>query len=99
MVWGWLVASIFILFVGMSMAELASWAPTSGGLYFWTYSLSSPRYRNLLCWIVGCRYPETLHAPGRLLTPLSPLQTQTLSEMSQPSLPLTGVVPCKSCQL
>ncbi|KAF7294711.1 Gaba permease [Mycena indigotica] len=53
MVWGWAVASIFILFVGMAMAELASAAPTSGGLYFWTYSLSSPRWRNLLCWIVG----------------------------------------------
>lgn len=53
MVWGWLVASIFILFVGISMAELASAAPTSGGLYFWTYSLSSPRWRNVLCWSVG----------------------------------------------
>ncbi|KAI8972562.1 APC amino acid permease [Trametes punicea] len=58
MVWGWLVASIFILFVGMSMAELASAAPTSGGLYFWTHSLSSPRWRNLLAWIVG--YANTI---------------------------------------
>ncbi|KAK7055125.1 gaba permease [Favolaschia claudopus] len=58
MVWGWAVASIFILFVGMSMAELASAAPTSGGLYYWTYSLSSPRWRNLLCWIVG--YSNTI---------------------------------------
>ncbi|KAK1215359.1 hypothetical protein PQX77_022043 [Marasmius sp. AFHP31] len=32
MVWGWAVASIFILFVGLSMAELASAAPTSGGV-------------------------------------------------------------------
>ncbi|KAH8823842.1 APC amino acid permease [Flagelloscypha sp. PMI_526] len=53
MVWGWAVGSFFIFFVGLSMAELASAAPTSGGLYFWTYSLSSPRYRNFLCWIVG----------------------------------------------
>ncbi|EMD35048.1 hypothetical protein CERSUDRAFT_139863 [Gelatoporia subvermispora B] len=53
MVWGWAVASFFILLVGMSMAELASAAPTSGGLYFWTHSLSSPRWRNLLAWIVG----------------------------------------------
>ncbi|SJL08432.1 related to UGA4-GABA permease-also involved in delta-aminolevulinate transport [Armillaria ostoyae] len=53
MTWGWAVASVFILFVGMSMAELASAAPTSGGLYFWTHSLSSPRWRNLLSWIVG----------------------------------------------
>ncbi|EKM52368.1 uncharacterized protein PHACADRAFT_260687 [Phanerochaete carnosa HHB-10118-sp] len=58
MVWGWAVASIFILFVGMSMAELASAAPTSGGLYFWTHSLSSPRWRNLLAWIVG--YANTI---------------------------------------
>ncbi|EPQ55770.1 APC amino acid permease [Gloeophyllum trabeum ATCC 11539] len=58
MVWGWAVASVFILFVGMSMAELASAAPTSGGLYFWTHSLSSPRWRNLLAWIVG--YSNTI---------------------------------------
>ncbi|KAF8064170.1 APC amino acid permease [Lyophyllum atratum] len=58
MVWGWAVASFFILLVGMSMAELASAAPTSGGLYFWTYSLSSPRWRRLLCWIVG--YANTI---------------------------------------
>jgi hypothetical protein len=59
------------------MAELASAAPTSGGvstvmtgsqgrvqnlnfvtrltqLYFWAYSYSSPKWRNLLAWIVGC---------------------------------------------
>ncbi|TCD69005.1 GABA-specific high-affinity permease [Steccherinum ochraceum] len=53
MVWGWAVGSFFILLVGISMAELASAAPTSGGLYFWTHSLSSPRWRNLLAWIVG----------------------------------------------
>ncbi|KAF9446737.1 APC amino acid permease [Macrolepiota fuliginosa MF-IS2] len=58
MVWGWLVASFFILLVGLSMAELASAAPTSGGLYFWTYSLASKRWRNLLCWIVG--YANTI---------------------------------------
>lgn len=58
MVWGWGVASLFILFVGMSMGELASAAPTSGGLYFWTHSLSSPRWRNLLAWIVG--YANTI---------------------------------------
>ncbi|THU93843.1 APC amino acid permease [Dendrothele bispora CBS 962.96] len=58
MVWGWAVASILIMFVGLAMAELASAAPTSGGLYFWTFSLSSPRWRNLLCWIVG--YANTI---------------------------------------
>ncbi|KAF5364229.1 hypothetical protein D9756_000907 [Leucocoprinus leucothites] len=64
MVWGWLVASVFILCVGMSMAELASAAPTSGGLYFWTYSLASKRWRNLLCWIVG--YANTIGSIGAI---------------------------------
>ncbi|KAJ3483876.1 hypothetical protein NLI96_g6014 [Meripilus lineatus] len=58
MVWGWLVASFFILLVGMSMAELASSAPTSGGLYFWTFVLSSPKWRTLLAWI--CGYSNTI---------------------------------------
>lgn len=53
MVWGWAVACLFILVIAMSMAELASAAPTSGGLYFWTHSYSSPKWRNLLAWIVG----------------------------------------------
>ncbi|QRW03747.1 amino acid permease [Ceratobasidium sp. AG-Ba] len=54
MVWGWLVASIFILFVGLALAELASAAPTSGGLYFWTWTFSPPRYKKVLSWLVGC---------------------------------------------
>ncbi|TFL06889.1 amino acid/polyamine transporter I [Pterulicium gracile] len=58
MVWGWAIMSAGIMLVGLSMAELASAAPTSGGLYFWTFSLSSPRYRNVLCWIVG--YANTI---------------------------------------
>ncbi|KAL1740224.1 amino acid/polyamine transporter I [Schizophyllum fasciatum] len=58
MVWGWLTASVLILSVAAAMGELASAAPTSGGLYFWTYSLSSPRWRTLLCWIVG--YANTI---------------------------------------
>ncbi|KAF8438637.1 amino acid/polyamine transporter I [Boletus edulis BED1] len=61
MVWGWAVASFFIFCIGLSMAELASAAPTAGGgviqLYFWTHSLSSPRYRNLLSWVVGSSLP------------------------------------------
>ena len=32
MVWGWAVASLGVLSIGISMAELASAAPTSGGV-------------------------------------------------------------------
>jgi len=58
MVWGWLTASVFVMSIALAMAELASAAPTSGGLYFWTYSLATPRWRNLLCWLVG--YANTI---------------------------------------
>ncbi|KAF7367000.1 putative amino-acid permease C11D3.08c [Mycena sanguinolenta] len=54
----WATASVFLMFIAMAMAELASSAPTSGGLYYWTYKFSSPRTRNLLCWIVG--YTNTI---------------------------------------
>jgi len=53
LVWGWAVGSIFVMFVGLSIAELGSAAPTSGSLYYWTHSMASPRCRNLLAWIVG----------------------------------------------
>ncbi|KAG2131546.1 hypothetical protein BD769DRAFT_1386751 [Suillus cothurnatus] len=58
MVWGWLFACAFIMCIGLAMAELASAAPTSGGLYYWTHSLASPRCRNFLSWIVG--YANTI---------------------------------------
>lgn len=58
MVWGWAIAGPFIMCIGLAMAELASAAPTSGGLYYWTYSLASPRCRNFLSWIVG--YSNTI---------------------------------------
>ncbi|WRT64901.1 uncharacterized protein IL334_001840 [Kwoniella shivajii] len=43
MIWGWLISSILIMFVGLAMGELASSMPTSGGLYFWTHRLSPPK--------------------------------------------------------
>ncbi|KAF9237249.1 amino acid/polyamine transporter I [Melanogaster broomeanus] len=64
MVWGWAFASCFILCIGMALGELASSAPTSGGLYYLTYTLSSPRARNVLCWIVG--YASTIGTIGGL---------------------------------
>lgn len=34
MVWGWFLASMFIFFVGLAMADLGLAMPTSGGLYW-----------------------------------------------------------------
>ncbi|KAK7059076.1 hypothetical protein VNI00_001700 [Paramarasmius palmivorus] len=53
MVWGWFTCCCFLVPVGMSMAELGSAAPTAGGLYYWTFKFTSPRYRKVLSWLVG----------------------------------------------
>ncbi len=42
MVWGWLIAMAFIQCVAMSMAELCSSMPTSGGLYYAAAVLAPP---------------------------------------------------------
>lgn len=60
MIWGWAICMIFILTMSLAMAELGSAAPTAGGLYYWTFSYASPRWRRLLCWIVG--YANTINS-------------------------------------
>ncbi len=42
MVWGWLIAMSFIQCVSLSMAELCSSMPTSGGLYYASAVLAPP---------------------------------------------------------
>ncbi|KAH7122171.1 putative amino acid permease [Dactylonectria estremocensis] len=51
--WGWLLSVIFVLCVAMSMAELASSMPTSGGLYYAAAVLAGPKYGPLAAWITG----------------------------------------------
>ncbi|KAJ6552791.1 amino acid/polyamine transporter I [Mycena capillaripes] len=58
MVWGWTICVVFLTFVALAMAELASSAPTSGGLYYWTYAYSTPKWRRFLSWVVG--YTNTI---------------------------------------
>ncbi|KAJ7219749.1 amino acid/polyamine transporter I [Mycena rebaudengoi] len=53
MVWGWFTCCCFLVFVALAMAELGSAAPTAGGLYYWTFTFSSPKYRNILSWLIG----------------------------------------------
>ncbi|KAF9350491.1 hypothetical protein BGX26_011334 [Mortierella sp. AD094] len=63
-IWGWLVVSLFTLTIGMSLAEICSAYPTTGGLYFWTIKIlegrvingvrvGSPEWVPLASWVVG----------------------------------------------
>ncbi|PPQ68386.1 hypothetical protein CVT25_007924 [Psilocybe cyanescens] len=53
MVFGWLIPCCFVMFVALSMAELASSMPTSAGLYYFSAKLSPPKYSPLASWITG----------------------------------------------
>ncbi|PWY84634.1 amino acid transporter [Aspergillus sclerotioniger CBS 115572] len=53
MVWGWIIAMIFIQCIAMSMAELCSAMPTSGGLYYAAAVLAPPKYGPFAAWITG----------------------------------------------
>jgi amino acid transporter len=41
---GWPIVSMFVIIVGLSMAELASAFPTAGGLYWWASRLGGPAW-------------------------------------------------------
>ncbi|EAW13927.1 amino acid permease [Aspergillus clavatus NRRL 1] len=53
MVWGWIIAMLFIQCVAMSMAELCSAMPTSGGLYYAAAVLAPPGYGPFAAWLTG----------------------------------------------
>ncbi|KAF3989062.1 hypothetical protein FT663_02996 [Candidozyma haemuli var. vulneris] len=52
-IWGWLIASCFILGVGIAMSENASFQPTSGGLYYWTNFYAPPKLKSVLSFVIG----------------------------------------------
>lgn len=53
MVYGWPVVGMLTLLVGLSMAEICSAYPTSGGLYFWSAKLCGNRWGPLASWLTG----------------------------------------------
>lgn len=55
MTWGWVVAMVGVQCVAMSMAELCSSMPTSGGLYYAAAVLAPPGWGPLASWITGMR--------------------------------------------
>ena len=52
LVWGWIVVSTLILFVGAAMAEICSAYPTSGALYYWAAKLAK-RHNAAWSWFTG----------------------------------------------
>ncbi|XP_010554158.1 PREDICTED: amino-acid permease BAT1 [Tarenaya hassleriana] len=53
MVYGWFLAGAFTMCVGLSMAEICSSYPTSGGLYYWSAKLAGPAWAPFASWMTG----------------------------------------------
>jgi len=53
MVWGWVVVAFFTMMVGLSMAEICSAHPTSGGPYFWAAMIAKPQGAPFASWVTG----------------------------------------------
>lgn len=51
--WAWFSAAIMIISVALSMSELASSIPTSGGLYYWTYYYAPENYKVVFSYFIG----------------------------------------------
>ncbi|KAN0060549.1 hypothetical protein ACQY0O_007004 [Thecaphora frezii] len=51
--WGLVVATVGTLAIALSMAEICSFYPTSGGQYHWSYLVATPRYRAGLAYAAG----------------------------------------------
>jgi amino acid transporter len=49
--WGWPIISVFILIIGLCMAELVSAYPTSGGIYWWASKLGGPKAGYYTGWL------------------------------------------------
>ncbi|CAD1808209.1 Amino acid permease family protein [Candida parapsilosis] len=54
LVWGWFIAGLFIICVGLSMSFMGSAIPTSGGLYYYSNYYCPDRYRIVLSYLIGC---------------------------------------------
>ena len=49
--WGWPIISAFILIIGLTMSELVSAYPTSGGIYWWASKLGGPKAGFFTGWL------------------------------------------------
>lgn len=51
--WGWVISSLLILTLGISMSISGSSMSTSGGLYYWTNYYSPPRFKTVISYLIG----------------------------------------------
>ncbi|RDL38936.1 Uncharacterized protein BP5553_03276 [Venustampulla echinocandica] len=50
---GWIIVSMFTMFVALGMAEIVSAIPTAGGPYYWAAMLAPAKHSAFASWITG----------------------------------------------
>lgn len=55
-IWGWVAVSLIIMCVASSLGEITSVYPTAGGVYYQTWMLAPPAWRNVAAWVCGWLY-------------------------------------------
>ncbi|MFJ7211370.1 amino acid permease [Amycolatopsis sp. NPDC098790] len=53
MIWGWPLVGVFVILVGLGMAEVCSSYPTAGGLYYWAAKLAPNKSGPVWSWFTG----------------------------------------------
>jgi amino acid permease (GABA permease) len=53
MIWGWPLVGVFVILVGLGMAEVCSSYPTAGGLYYWAAKLAPDKSGPAWSWFTG----------------------------------------------
>jgi len=51
--YGWILVSLISLLIAASLAEICAVFPTAGGIYYWSFQLSTPAYARLISYICG----------------------------------------------
>lgn len=53
LIWGWLIFGFFTLLTAVSLGEITSKFPTSGGVYHFSYLLANKKYALPISWFAG----------------------------------------------
>ncbi|RUP50973.1 amino acid/polyamine transporter I [Jimgerdemannia flammicorona] len=56
MFWGWNIVAFFMICVALSLSEICSAYPTSGGVYFWAFQLAGNRRGPFVAFFTGWIY-------------------------------------------
>ncbi|KAL6362722.1 hypothetical protein LRP88_04026 [Fusarium phalaenopsidis] len=63
-IWGWVVVSLIIICVALSLGEITSIYPTAGGVYYQTFMLAPRRWRRVAGWVCGWIMCEEVQNPS-----------------------------------